>query len=269
MSMSNVIVLNQHKVYDEKSMALLEKVMIKNDFSGLSGNEKVQHINNVCLTLGLNPMTRPIQLISFRNKEVPYFTKDATEQLRKINNVSINKIETKMLDGGLYVVTVYASTPDGRQDSSTGVIVVGGMKGDDLANTMMKAETKAKRRVTLSICGLGFIDESEADSIPHAKKVDLYEEKQEDTIFENGYEKDSIQIDFVNYLHEIKNASTLSELQSIFNQVKKSSVKNITDLFNKIIEAKDQRKKELSVIESKSEDVKENNINEETGEIIL
>ena len=30
----------------------------------------------------------------------------------------------------------------------------------------MKAETKSKRRVTLSICGLGFLDESEIDTIP-------------------------------------------------------------------------------------------------------
>lgn len=31
---------------------------------------------------------------------------------------------------------------------------------------MMKAETKAKRRVTLSICGLGMFDESEMESVP-------------------------------------------------------------------------------------------------------
>jgi hypothetical protein len=30
----------------------------------------------------------------------------------------------------------------------------------------MKAETKAKRRVTLSICGLGMLDESEVESLP-------------------------------------------------------------------------------------------------------
>jgi ribosomal protein S13 len=35
----------------------------------------------------------------------------------------------------------------------------------------MKAETKAKRRVTLSIVGLGWTDESEVDSIPGAQAV--------------------------------------------------------------------------------------------------
>jgi hypothetical protein len=37
-----------------------------------------------------------------------------------------------------------------------------------MANALMKAETKAKRRVTLSICGLGMLDESEVESIPGA-----------------------------------------------------------------------------------------------------
>ena len=37
----------------------------------------------------------------------------------------------------------------------------------------MKAKTKAKRRVTLSICGLGILDESEADTMPGAVTVDV------------------------------------------------------------------------------------------------
>jgi len=43
------------------------------------------------------------------------------------------------------------------------------LKGEARSNAMMKAETKAKRRVTLSICGLGMLDESETDSIPGAR----------------------------------------------------------------------------------------------------
>ncbi len=37
----------------------------------------------------------------------------------------------------------------------------------------MKAETKAKRRVTLSIVGLGWLDETETDSIPDARPVQV------------------------------------------------------------------------------------------------
>lgn len=120
--------------------ALLEKVLIGNDLSGLNSLEKVQYVKSVCESLGLNPVTKPIQLMKFQGKEVPYFTKDASEQLRKINKVSISQLDTKILEGSTYIVTAYATTPDGRQDSSTGVISITGLKGDALANAMMKAE---------------------------------------------------------------------------------------------------------------------------------
>jgi hypothetical protein len=46
---------------------------------------------------------------------------------------------------------------------------VGHLKGDALANALMRAETKAKRRVTLSLAGLGWLDETEIVTIPGAR----------------------------------------------------------------------------------------------------
>ena len=40
------------------------------------------------------------------------------------------------------------------------------LQGDALGNAMLKAVTKAKRRATLSMCGLGMLDEDEVKSIP-------------------------------------------------------------------------------------------------------
>ena len=45
-------------------------------------------------------------------------------------------------------------------------MALGTLKGDALANALMKCETKAKRRVTLSIAGLGWLDEIELATIP-------------------------------------------------------------------------------------------------------
>src|SRR5882757_4782035 len=165
--------LHKIELNQEINSQLLEKVIIQNDLAGLSSIEKVQYVKSVCQTLGLNPVTKPIQIMKFNGKEIPYFTKDATEQLRKINNISILSIETKILDGGIYVVTAHAKNNNDREDYATGVISITGLKGEALSNAMMKAETKAKRRVTLSICGLGFMDESEADSLysQGAKKI--------------------------------------------------------------------------------------------------
>jgi hypothetical protein len=61
--------------------------------------------------------------------------------------------------------------PDGRTDEATGAVSLAGLSGTNLANSLMRAETKAKRRVTLSICGLGWLDESEVDSVPVARPV--------------------------------------------------------------------------------------------------
>src|SRR5947208_15792820 len=123
--------------------ALMEKVIIGNDLSGLTPLEKVQYVKSICHSLGLNPLTKPIQVLKFQGKEIPYATKDASEQLRKLNKVSITRLEGNLMDG-VYVVTATASTPDGRQDSSTGAIATGTLKGEALANAFMKAETKAK-----------------------------------------------------------------------------------------------------------------------------
>jgi hypothetical protein len=45
-------------------------------------------------------------------------------------------------------------------------VPIGSLKGDSLCNALMKGETKAKRRVTLSIAGLGWLDETELETIP-------------------------------------------------------------------------------------------------------
>jgi hypothetical protein len=45
------------------------------------------------------------------------------------------------------------------------------MQGN-FGNALMKAVTKAKRRVTLSICGLGMLDETEVETIPDVEYVE-------------------------------------------------------------------------------------------------
>jgi hypothetical protein len=152
---------------------LLERVVIHGDLSRLSPVDKVLYYNRICETVGLNPLTKPFEYIRLQGREVLYATKGAAEQLRQIHGISIT-IQSREMVGDVYVVTAQAKRiADGRVDESTGVISVSGLKGEGLANAMMKAETKAKRRVSLSICGLSMLDESEVESIPEAKVIDL------------------------------------------------------------------------------------------------
>lgn len=140
----------------------IEEVLLSGNLKNLSPADRVIYHDNVCRSLGLNPLTRPFDYLELNGKVVLYARKDATDQLRKLNAVDITEIARERTDD-LFIVTVTAVDKAGRRDSSTGAVSVAGLKGEALANALMKAETKAKRRVTLSICGLGMLDETETD----------------------------------------------------------------------------------------------------------
>lgn len=146
----------------------IESVLMQGDLSKLSANERVEYYRAVCQSVGLNPLTRPFDYITLNGKLTLYAKKDATDQLRANNQVSITKLEKETVND-IYLVTAYASGRNGRTDASTGAVNIAGLKGDALANALMKAETKAKRRVTLSICGMGLLDETEIETIPDAR----------------------------------------------------------------------------------------------------
>lgn len=156
----------------ELSMVAIEQVLVQGDLSKLTVEQRVQYHNLVCKSLGLNPLTRPFNFLVLNGRTVMYATRDCTDQLRKINSVSIMSMDSKEV-GDLIVVTTSAKDKSGRTDFATGVLNKKGLIGADLANAMMKAETKAKRRVTLSLCGLGLLDESEVepDEIPSGTVV--------------------------------------------------------------------------------------------------
>jgi len=160
--------------------ATAEAVLLGGDISKLSSKEKVAYYLRVCDSLGLNPLTQPFAFLRLNGKEVFYAKKDCTEQLRSTRAVTVSIVSREVVEG-CYVVTARASMPGGRADESLGAVSIEGLKGENRSNAMMKAETKAKRRVTLSICGLGMLDESETDSIPGAQivPVKLAEEKAE------------------------------------------------------------------------------------------
>lgn len=150
--------------------ALAERVVVLGDLDGLKPAERAAYYSRVCESVGLNPMTRPFEYIRLQGKLTLYARRDATDQLRRIYGVSVVIVSRERHDD-VYVVTARATTPDGRTDESVGAVPLGAIKGEALANALMKAETKAKRRVTLSICGLGWLDESEVSSIASAQPV--------------------------------------------------------------------------------------------------
>jgi hypothetical protein len=146
---------------------VIERVITQGDLGKMTAEERVAFYWRTCESLGLNPLTRPFEFINLNGKLVMYARKDATDQLRRINAVSVTSIDRDRDDDlGILTVTVSGRDRSGREDQATGVVNIKGLSGEALANAVMKAETKAKRRMTLSLVGLGFLDESEVEGAP-------------------------------------------------------------------------------------------------------
>ena len=167
---------------------LQEKVLLGGDLARLTPTERLSYYNAVCTSVGLNPLTRPFEYLVMNERMVLYARKDCTDQLRDLHGISIEIVSREVVEGVL-TVTARATNMTHRTDESIGAVPFLKEEGEwksaqsgkryfvgtgtfkplgleDRSNAIMKAETKAKRRVTLSLCGLGILDETEIDTVP-------------------------------------------------------------------------------------------------------
>lgn len=145
-------------------------IAIVPDLARISPQERLAYYMAVCRSLDVNPLTRPFEYVNLNGKLQLYARKDLTDQLRAKRSISINITDITVNDT-LIIAHATATTPDGRTDTDVGAVPVSSARGEQYANALMKAITKAKRRVTLSICGLGWLDETEVASVPGAQLV--------------------------------------------------------------------------------------------------
>jgi hypothetical protein len=144
----------------------IEAVIARNDLAKLTPEQRNTYYLEVCRSIGLNPLTMPFSYITLNGKLVLYAGRNASDQLRKLNGISV-EIVSRTISDGLLTVHVRAKDSTGRTDEDLGTVALPDtLKGEARANSILKAVTKAKRRVTLSIAGLGFLDESEVEDIP-------------------------------------------------------------------------------------------------------
>src|SRR5919108_6095836 len=144
---------------------VVETVVIGGDLADLNAAQRAEYYAAVCRSLGLNPLTKPFEYLTLNGKLRLYALRDCADQLRRLHGISIHITSRERL-GDIYIVTARAKDKTGREDESTGAVALGALKGDALANALMKCETKAKRHVTLSLAGLGWLDETELATIP-------------------------------------------------------------------------------------------------------
>lgn len=161
------------------SVGALEAAIGMGDFSRLTQPDRLKYLVATCRSIGVNPLTRPIAFIELDGRLVMYARKECSDQLRKLHGVK-PKIKSEGIENGCYVVRVSAVSRDGQEDEDVGIVPIvypetkwenrqpikhpkagQTMSGADFANAVKKAHTQAKRRVTLSIVGLGLMDESD------------------------------------------------------------------------------------------------------------
>ena len=153
---------------------VVSQLILNGDLSKLAANDKVRYYNGYCERMGLDPFTKPFDILRLNGREVLYCTRSGTQQLNKLHSVSHLITSRELIESvGVYQVTSKASLPDGRCTESIGAVNITGLKGEAYANAIMKAETKAKRRATLDLLGLGVLDESEAETIPNAEPASI------------------------------------------------------------------------------------------------
>ncbi len=157
---------------DPVSHGTLEVVLGSGDLSKLSSQQRVEYMLRTCESLGINPLTRPFRFLTLNSQVTMYATRDCADQLRATRRISLSLSEPRIEKGVLSVIAK-ARTPDGREDQDVGAVPFpDNVQGEARANLLMKVVTKSKRRVTMSICGLGFMDESEVETLPGARTFD-------------------------------------------------------------------------------------------------
>lgn len=143
------------------SASAIEQIILGGDLTELTAVERVKYYLELCGYLGLDAIAHPFDYIKSKGRLSIYINAAGTAQLRKLHNISLRIIKREAVED-MYIVTVLALCPDGRSEESSGIVSIASLRGEDKCNAMLKAETKAKRRATLSVCGLGWTSDTDS-----------------------------------------------------------------------------------------------------------
>ena len=69
--------------------AAIENVVIRGDLSKLTEAERTTYYMAVCRSVGLNPLTKPMEYITLNGKLTLYALRNCTDQLRAIHKISV------------------------------------------------------------------------------------------------------------------------------------------------------------------------------------
>lgn len=242
--MSNAVAVQDNPI----DISVVEAVITGGDLGKLSPDQRVRYYIQTCESLKLNWRTKPFDVVALRGSgaKTLYPNKGCAEQLAQVHNISVKIInsEVKM---GIAIDTAEACLTNGRCVTKKGAVPVEGLKGENLANAIMKVETKAHRRAVLALVGLNMPDESEMDGIPNA------------TFFKVDPETGEITDASVERQNDPQRTEpTRNDPTPIAegNKITRGQVNRIADLFDELNYANDQRRPFIAQLVGKSDPTK-------------
>lgn len=145
-----------------KTSSAIEKARDNNgDVGRLTEIERKLVYNELCKAYKLDPLSFPLDYVKSKQGLKIYLNAVGAAQLRDRYQISTHIKSREFLED-IWVVVVVASRGD-RSEEATGAVSIfdkyGNSTPEDKVNALKKAETQAKRRATLAICGFGWSEE--------------------------------------------------------------------------------------------------------------
>ena len=156
--------LDLEAMADEAQQAWQVAAAAGKDSRALAPGHRAAALASLCRALHLNPLTNPLIYVTLNGKEVLYVTRQATDQIAArlgLHRETVEGPEVRDFAGTkLLYCKVRVTMPGAGGRSETAVAT---LPPTDLVNSVMKVETKAKRRATLSMVGLGMMGEDDVE----------------------------------------------------------------------------------------------------------
>jgi hypothetical protein len=167
--------MSQAMTKREATHPLAIRIALNGNLAGLKDEEIWQYYQQMCERLGLDPLSRPFDIIEGKEGETPkkvlYPNASCSAQLADKRGYSFGKVQIDAEQGlaalGMKVarVSVECTSREGRKLTGEAFIDLvgkyGPLIGTNLVNALKKAATQARRRATLQMAGLTLPSEDE------------------------------------------------------------------------------------------------------------
>ncbi len=145
---------------------LVKVAALGGNLKSLTAEQKAEYIAAITKNAGLSDSSL-FKIIEFDGREVLYADKGVAEMLRSTRGLSFTEPNI-VLNGALMLITI-GITDGKRTEYDLGSISIDETNRNHAAMVCM---TKAKRRATLSFCGLGMIDNEKKIFFPDYDTMD-------------------------------------------------------------------------------------------------